>query len=41
MIIHDAHAIFTFGNLEFGNAAFANEIDQCFKFSEVHDLQSL
>ena len=38
--VDDFDAIVAFGDFEFGNAAFANEINQCFKFAKIHDVRS-
>ena len=38
--IDDFDAIVAFGDFKFGNAAFANEINQCFKFAKIHDVRS-
>ena len=35
--IDDAHAVLAFGDLEFCHTAFANEVNQCLQFAQIHD----
>ena len=35
--IDDAHAVLAFGDFEFCHTAFANEVNQCLQFAQIHD----
>ena len=35
--VDDSDPVFAFGDFEFGNAAFAHEVDQCLEFAQIHD----
>ena len=34
--VDDSDPVFAFGDFEFGNAAFAHEVDQCLEFAQIH-----